>query len=105
MLKIIVAASLLTMTAPAFAQTVDVKYRGAVDLGTYACTDTVSSFVNRVCFDEGQSSVVVLLRDTYYAYCYVEAGTVADWLTAESKGRFYNQNIKSNAVDGKFDCN
>ena len=63
-----------------------------------------SSFVHRICYDADESHVVVLLRDTYYAYCEVDAPTVGAWLAADSKGRYYNQNIKSEAVEGRFAC-
>jgi hypothetical protein len=43
---------LLLLSAPAHAETVDVKYRGPVDLKPFVCRDTVSSLVNRVCSDE-----------------------------------------------------
>lgn len=92
------------MATPALAETVNVKYRGETDLSTYECADTESSFVNRICYDRQQSQVVVLLRATYYAYCQVEADTVAAWIAADSIGRFYNQNIKSDAVDGRYAC-
>jgi hypothetical protein len=104
MRKIITAAITLLTIVPAFGDTVEVKFAGLVDLNTYVCTDTISSFVNRICFDEAKARVVVLLRDTYYAYCDVDPGTVAGWIAAESKGRFYNQNVKSDAVDGRFAC-
>lgn len=94
----------LLVAGPALAETVDVKYWGSADLASYECADTVSSFVHRICYDEAAEHVVVLLRNTYYAYCDVDAGTVAAWLEADSKGRFYNQNIKSDAVDGRFAC-
>lgn len=86
------------------AQDVEVKYWGTVDLATYECMDTVSSFVNKVCYDADKSHVVVMLRDTYYAYCKVDQATVDDWLNADSKGRFYNQNVKNSAVNGRFFC-
>jgi hypothetical protein len=92
------------MAMPVMAESVDVKYWGYADLSTYDCVDTESSFVNRICYEADESHVVVLLRSTYYAYCQVESETVADWISADSIGRFYNQNIKSNAVDGRYAC-
>jgi hypothetical protein len=54
---------------PAWAETVDVRYFGVVDLASYECADiTRSSFVNRVCYDEAEQHMVVQLRETYYAY-------------------------------------
>ena len=58
MLRPISVALLLLITAPANAETVDVKYRGIVDLKPFACTDTPqSSFIQRVCYDKAQNYV------------------------------------------------
>jgi len=81
------------------AESVYVKYQGAVSLDNFNCTNTVSSFVNRVCYEEQDNYVVVLLGSTYYHYCRVPNNTVDSWLDASSKGRFYHANIK-----GRFDC-
>jgi hypothetical protein len=44
---------LLLSASLALAETVDVKYRGALDLAPFACTDVArSSFIRRVCFDK-----------------------------------------------------
>lgn len=102
--RLFAAAALLLATVPAEARTIDAKFIGDVDLEQFQCTETVSSFVHRICYDVTDSRVIVLLRETFYQYCNVDADTVAAWLGADSKGRFYNQNIKSNAVDGRFDC-
>jgi hypothetical protein len=103
-IPILFVASLM-MIASAAAETIDVKYWGPVDLRSYECTDTTSSFVHRICYDESKAHVVVLLRNTYYPYCRVDRGTVSAWLNSSSKGRFYNANIKSDAVAGRFDSN
>jgi hypothetical protein len=89
----------LALTTVALAETVNLKYAGPVNLDTFRCENTVSSFVNRVCYQPAARYVIVLLRATYYHYCEVDPGTVTNWLGADSKGRFYNQNIK-----GRFDC-
>ncbi|MDH2381951.1 MULTISPECIES: hypothetical protein [unclassified Bradyrhizobium] len=53
MLSVVVFA--LSTSVP-LAETVDVKYRGAVDLKSFACTDiTRSSFIQRACYDKAQS--------------------------------------------------
>ncbi|MDV2964656.1 KTSC domain-containing protein [Nitratireductor aquimarinus] len=96
--------TVLMMTASAAAETIDVKYWGAVDLRTYKCAETVSSFVHRICYDESKAHLVVRLRNTYYPYCRVDRAIVSAWLNSSSKGRFYNANIKSDAVAGRFDC-
>jgi hypothetical protein len=82
------------------AETVQVKYRGTVDLKPFACTDvTRSSFIRRVCFDKMNSYMLIDLAGTYYHYCEIDGGTVSTLLAAESIGRFYNSAIK-----GQFDC-
>lgn len=82
------------------AESVLVKYRGPVDLAQFDCRwHPESSFVERVCYDRKEQYVVVSLKGIYYHYCEVPAGVVADWRAADSKGRFYNAQIK-----GRFDC-
>lgn len=95
----------LTISVPARAETVDVKYVGKVDLSVFNCTDvTRSSFVHRVCHDEANQKMVILLKRTYYQYCRIGAPVVQDLLAAESIGRFYNSQIKSSSNDGLYDC-
>jgi hypothetical protein len=46
-----IAVALCLVTSPLGAETVQVRYRGPVDLGPFDCTDvTRSSFIHRVCF-------------------------------------------------------
>lgn len=92
------------LASAAAAETVDVKYHRPVDLKPFICTDTVSSFVNRVCYDEANRYMLILLRTTWYHYCDIDEGTVQGLLSAESKGRYYNANIKGSGSDGPFDC-
>lgn len=106
MRRTLVAATIAALSCPAVAETIEVKYEGAVHLGNYECqTVTRSSLVNRVCYEEPAGSMIVLLKSTYYAYCRVPADLVASFYAAESMGRFYNQRIKSDAVDGLYACN
>jgi hypothetical protein len=81
------------------AESVYVKYQGAVSLDNFNCTNTVSSFVNRVCYKEQDNYVIVLLGSTNYHYCRVPSSTVTRWLNSSSKGSYYHSNIK-----GRFDC-
>lgn len=105
-MRFIAAAAIALLATSAFAETVEVKYVGPVDLGTYECqTVTRSSLVNRVCFDQKASSMILLLKATYYAYCDVPDELVESFYAAESMGRFYNQQIKSDAAAGKYACN
>jgi hypothetical protein len=85
--------------------TVDVKYRGSVDLKTFECRDiNRSSFIQRVCFDKAQSSMVISLKGVYYHYCELPAPTFAGLMGAPSMGQFYNQNLKGSGSDGPYDC-
>lgn len=81
------------------AERVYVKYRGLVSLAGFQCQATVSSFVHRVCYAAEDRYVVVLLGSVYYHYCRVPERTVSAWLSAASKGKFYNAHVK-----GAFDC-
>ena len=62
------ARSILTIfailiSAPLSAETVNVKYRGVINLAPFACTDTPrSSFIRRVCYDKAQSYMLINLR-------------------------------------------
>ena len=86
------------------AETVEVKYHGPVDLKPFSCTDTKSSFVNRVCYDKANTYMLILLNSTWYHYCEIDAGTVSSLIKADSVGRYYNSNIKGTGKDGPFDC-
>jgi hypothetical protein len=86
-------------------ETVDVKYRGPVDLKTFACTDTPrSSFIQRVCYDKAQSYMLINLRGTFYHYCELSVSTYDALMAAPSMGQFYNQTIKGTGKDGPYDC-
>lgn len=95
---------LVCLSGATSAETVDVKYRGPVDLKPFVCTETGSSFVNRVCYDKANTYMLILLKQTWYHYCEIGEGTVKSLLDADSKGRFYNANIKGTGKDGPFDC-
>ncbi len=98
----IIAAVLIAcfvLNLPANAETVFVKYRGNVDLKGFECSNTSSSFVNRICYSKKNQYIVVLLNRTYYHYCQVPTSVVKQWLDADSKGRFFNAYIK-----GNYDC-
>jgi len=96
---------LLAASAPAYAETVQVKYRGALDLSPFQCDDiTRSSFVKRVCYDGRNRYMVIRLKSTYYHYCEVPAGVVSDFLAAPSMGRHYNKQIKVSSNGGLYDC-
>jgi hypothetical protein len=100
-----VVAFLLMMPTSIVAETVDVKYRGPVDLSSFACADTPrSSFIQRVCYDQKERYMLINLRGTYYHYCELSAGMFDAFMAAGSMGQFYNKNIKGSGSDGPFDC-
>src|SRR5260221_12500295 len=93
-------ATLVLWATAAQAETVDVKYRGAVDLKPFACTDTPrSSFIQRVCYDRSQSYMLISLRGTYYHYCELPPATFDAFVAAPSMGRFFNQKFKGTGSD------
>ena len=95
----------LLLSSWAEAETVDVKYRGPVDLEPFACQDiTRSSVVNRLCYQASNQYVIVQLKTTYYHYCEMPKRIVDAWLAADSMGRYYNANIKGTGKDGPYDC-
>jgi hypothetical protein len=100
-----VSVAALAMITLAKAETVEVKYRGPVDLKTFACQDvTRSSFIHRVCYDKANQYMVIQLRSTYYHYCELPEVTHKALMDAPSMGRYYNANIKGTGSDGPYDC-
>lgn len=90
----------LVACGTALAETVNVKYRGVLDLAPFQCESVSrSSLVTRVCYDRKEQYMVIGLQGTYYHYCEIDPGTVAALRGAESMGRFFNSSIK-----GRFDC-
>jgi hypothetical protein len=105
MIKITLALALSIWSIGVQAETVDVKYRGAVDLTPFRCTDTPrSSFVERVCYDKPNQYMVIRLKSTYYHYCEMPEPTFNAFMAASSMGRYFNASIKGTGKDGPFDC-
>lgn len=105
MIRSIVITLALLISTPASTETVDVKYRGVVDLKPFICTETPrSSFIRRVCYDKTQSYMLINLKGTYYHYCELPVATFDAFMVAPSMGQFYNQKIKGSGSDGPFDC-
>lgn len=99
-MPIALLCTLTVLVFPGAAETVNVKYRGLVDLSPFSCEQiTRSSLVKRLCYDRRERYVIVNLTGTYYHYCEVSAETVTAWQKSESMGRFYNSQVK-----GNFDC-
>jgi hypothetical protein len=105
MVKTAAALALVLLTTEARSETVDVKYRGTVDLKTFECRDIDrSSFIQRVCYDKPQSYMIINLKGTYYHYCELPPATFDALMGAPSMGQYYNQNIKGTGSDGPYDC-
>ena len=95
----------MLLTGNVHAESVEVKYRGSVDLRPFACSDvTRSSFIERVCYDKANQYLIIRLKGTYYHYCELPQSAVDALMSVESMGRYYNANIKGSGQDGPFDC-
>jgi KTSC domain len=95
------AAALIAVliTAEVRSETVDVKYRGTVDLKTSECRATPrSSLIQRVCYDRPRRCMVINLTGTHYHYCELPLATFEAFMAAPSMGRYFNQNVKG------YDC-
>jgi hypothetical protein len=60
--------------------------------------------IGRICYDAPERYMIVLVRQTYYHYCEVDAETVAAFAGAPSAGKFFNSYVKGNGTGGPFDC-
>lgn len=96
---------LLALSVPALAETVEVKYRGPVNIDAFQCpTLKKSSLVKRICYHEPTHYLIVRLENTYYHYCEIGPNVVAEWIAARSLGKFYNSNIKVSSNGGLYGC-
>lgn len=101
----VVALITILLGTEAFADTVEVRYRGPVDLKSFECSDVSrSSFIQRVCYDKMQRYMVISLHGIYYHYCELLPAMFEGFMGAPSMGQFYNQKIKGSGSDGPFDC-
>lgn len=102
---IMVIAALFASSSFANAETVDVKYRGAVELKPFQCHDiSRSSFIKRVCYDRLNQYMIIQLNSVYYHYCELPKSTLDALLAAPSMGQYFNGNIKGSGKDGPYDC-
>jgi hypothetical protein len=99
-LRSVLAVALVCAAGAASAERVYVKARGELDLAPFAC-ESVSRSVNvkRICYDEREKYVLVSLKGIWYHFCGVPPATVSAWKKSSSKGRYYNDTIRSN-----FEC-
>jgi KTSC domain len=97
----------LTVTDPALAECVIVKYRDSpVCIDNFDCRETPqSSFVREVCYDGERSYMLIKLNEVWYHYCAVDRASFDGLINAPSVGSAYNQNFRSHGgVHGPFDC-
>lgn len=103
--RLFVIVCLLSVSTQSYAEVAEVKYRGAVDLKPFICSDvTRSSFIERVCYDAANQYMLLKLKSTYYHYCEVPSSILESLISAPSMGRYYNASIKGSGSDGPFDC-
>lgn len=87
------------------AETVQVKYHGAVSLDAFTCMDVrENSDVSRICYDKAERYMLIQLKAIYYHYCEVDAATLANIQRASLKRRFFETDIRGSGLDGPFDC-
>ena len=104
-MKFIIVSALAIACQVATAETVQVKYFGAVPLDAFACVDVKeSSDVSRICYDNAERYMVIRLKTTYYHYCEIDAATVHGLQRANSKREFFEIRIRGSGSDGPFDC-
>lgn len=104
-ITLIAAYALISQMRGAYAETVEVKYRGPVQLDSFKCTDIFrSSFIRRVCYDREDSYLLLNLNGTYYHYCEVPVSVVNELLNAPSMGSYYGNAIKGKGGMGPYDC-
>ena len=93
-LRVALTLLVVAVAGESWSETVDVKYRGPVDLTPFKCSPIDrSSFIRRVCYDAANSYMLVQLNETYYHYCDIGKSTVDAFNAAESMERFFNASI------------
>lgn len=104
MKKSIILALVLTGQL-AVAETVQVKYGGAVSLDSFACAEVnEGSDVTRICYDKGERYLLIRLKTTYYHYCEVDDASAQSFQGAAPKRQFFETRIRGTGKDGPFDC-
>lgn len=104
-MRSIILAAFVLMCQIAKAETVQVKYHGAVPLDAFVCASiNEGSDVSRICYDELERYMVIQLKRTYYHYCEIDKLTVDGLLSAPSKRQFFETRIRGSSSDGPFDC-
>ena len=87
------------------AESIDVRYRGPVNLKSFDCQDiTRSSLIERVCYDEANRYMVVRRNAVHGQYCELPKEVVVAFLNAPSMGQYFKANIAGNDKSGPYDC-
>lgn len=87
------------------AESIDVRYRGPVNLKSFDCQDiTRSSLIERVCYDEANRYMVVRRNAVHDQYCELPKEVVVAFLNAPSMGQYFKANIAGNDKSGPYDC-
>lgn len=95
------AAVILSLVSSS-ANAIYVKRIGHLEIRDYNCVMTPdSSFIGYICRHAkgGQPNVIAELGPTVYGWCYMPHSVVVEWMTAYSKGHFFNKYIK-----GRYGC-
>jgi len=99
MIRSVAALLALLSTSPLTTETVNVPGRGIIDLASFACTDTPrSTIVQRVCYDEARSHLLVNVGGAYSEYCRLPASTFEAFIVAPSMGQFFRQRVAAPAT-------
>jgi len=93
----------ITCMSPSQSEALNVKYIGYVDESQYNCQSTPeSSFIEFICVAKSgrkQPNVIAKLNSTVYGWCDVPSYISEGWLSAYSKGRYFNAHIR-----GRWGC-
>lgn len=104
-MRFFLLSALVLICNIASAETVQVKYNGAVSLDSFVCVEVKeNSDVSRICYDRAERYMLIRLKTTYYQYCDIDSATVQGLQVANSKRQFFETRIRGNGVDGPFDC-
>ena len=97
--RLLLAIAIAASCSAARAETVNVKYRGPIDLAPFTCEDiTRSSFIDRVCYDRQNTYMLIKLNGIWYHYCEINADTVSNLLTANRWGAITTHRSKGSSI-------
>lgn len=104
-MRFFILSAIVSICNIANAETVQVKYNGAVSLNSFVCAEgKENSDVSRICFDRAERYMLIRLKTTYYQYCEIDSATVQGLQGSNSKRQFFETRIPGTGADGPFDC-